>query len=163
MKIKIEINNLTDSPITKNYFQKIFCQIFSQLKLKNLENKTIFLSLALVSSEEIKKLNKIYRKRNASTDVLSFCEFEKLDELEKTRETEVFLGEIILCYTDIEEYAEKENKNLKKELGEVFAHGVLHTLGFSHCSKMFFVQKNAVEKVLENFIEKEKSNTLQQV
>ena len=156
MEIKIEINNLTDSPVVKNFFQKIFRCVLSQLKLKNLENKTISLSLALVSDKEMKKMNKTYRKRNTSTDVLSFCEFEKTDELRKTTLKKIFLGEIILCYTDIKEYARKKNKNLREELGEVFAHGVLHTLGFSHSSKMFRIQKNAVKKIIENLTKKEK-------
>jgi len=108
MEIKIEINNLTDSPVVKNFFQKIFRCVLSQLKLKNLENKTISLSLALVSDKEMKKMNKTYRKRNTSTDVLSFCEFEKTDELKKTTLKKIFLGEIILCYTDIKEYARKK-------------------------------------------------------
>ncbi len=46
-----------------------------------LARKSITLSIAVVSAREIKRLNKIYRKTDAVTDVLSFAEYKNVEAL----------------------------------------------------------------------------------
>lgn len=145
MKINLEINNLAKVPIKKDFFKVI--------TKKTLENsgynppaggKNISLSLAVVGKTEIKKLNKTYRKKNEPTDVLSFAEYKNTRELRSgtmRSEKEIFLGEVILCYDDIKEYASKKGININKELAAVTTHGVLHLLGMRHGKKMFEMQR----------------------
>ena len=77
------------------------------------EKKELSLSVAIVDSEEIKKLNYQYRNKNESTDVLSFGED---------------INEIVICPQEIK----KNGEDFKKELKEVVIHGVLHLLGYDH-------------------------------
>ena len=63
----IEINNLTNFTVDKKSFSQVAKKV---LKGENRETETI--SLAFVGKEEIKKLNKKFRKKNKPTDVLSF-------------------------------------------------------------------------------------------
>ena len=101
-----------------------------------------------MTPEEIKKINKEYRKNDCATDVLSFPEFESIQELreasQKNAKGELFLGELILCYDDIKDYSLSEGLELKKELARVISHGILHLVGFSHGKEMFEVQEEIV-------------------
>lgn len=147
MKINLEINNLSKNPIADAFFISVAKETLADVNLDFIENKNICVSLAIVNEKEIRKLNKQYRKVDKATDVLSFPEFSNRNALKKNTENELFLGEIILCYDDIKKYATKESLEFKKELAKVFAHGILHLLGFQHGEKMFTLQ----EKIAKNF------------
>ena len=151
MKINLEINNITQSPIEDGFFSVVAENTFSVAGYDFLENKKINVSLALASPEEIKNLNREYRQYDSVTDILSFPEYENAEEIKKASiknyEEELFLGELILCYNDIKEYAEKESIILEKELAKVVSHGILHLLGFSHGEKMFMIQEDVSEKI----------------
>lgn len=79
------------------------------------------ISLALVDKKEIKKFNKVYRKKDNITDVLSF-----------TLDDEYILGEIIICLEQARKQAKEKNKTLKSELQLLTVHGILHLLGYNH-------------------------------
>ena len=142
MKLNLEINNTDKSPIKKAFIRKVIIKTLGKSSYFELTKKSLNLSLALVSEMEITKLNKLYRKKNRVTDVLSFCEFENAEKLKKSTEPELFLGELILCYSYIKESARNctSENDLKKELARIIAHGVLHLLAFSHGKKMFAIQ-----------------------
>jgi probable rRNA maturation factor len=146
MKINLEINNATQSPVEDSFLVAVAERTFQELKFDFFDGKEIIISVALVSAEEIQKLNKEYRKYDSVTDILSFPEYENLAKIKDTVDKELFLGELILCYNDIEEYAQKENIELQKELANVVSHGILHLLGFVHGEEMFALQ----EKVTKN-------------
>ena len=77
----IEINNLTNFTVDKKSFSQVAKKVLMG------ENKgTESLSLAFVSKEEIKKLNKKFRKKDKATDVLSF-------EIKDGK----YLGEVRIC------------------------------------------------------------------
>lgn len=73
------------------------------------------LSVAVVGRVSIQRLNRQYRKKNKPTDVLSFDH-----------------GEIIICYPVARRQAKEHKISVAKELALLFAHGLLHTLGFDH-------------------------------
>jgi len=112
----IEINNLTSFALDKKLFTGIAKKVLSG---ENRGAET--LSLAFVSKEEIKKLNKKYRGKNKPTDVLSF----ELAEKE-------CLGEIVICPEVVKENSEKFGGGFKKEIVKVFVHGIFHLLGYDH-------------------------------
>lgn len=111
----IEINNLTSFTLDKKLFTGVAKKVLSG------ENKgTETLSLAFVSKEEIKKLNKKYRKKNKATDVLSF----DLTTNYKLPTKNSYLGEIVICPEVV--------KEKKEDILRVFVHGILHLLGYDH-------------------------------
>ncbi len=120
----IEINNLTTSSVDKEFFKKT-----AQEVLKNESALPSFLSIILVCSARIKKLNKKYRKKNRVTDVLAFGQGQKFPSLLK-RELE--LGEIVICLQEVKKNAQRFNSAFKKELVRVLIHGILHLLGYDH-------------------------------
>jgi rRNA maturation RNase YbeY len=147
MKLKLEINNLSQSPVSEDFFKLVGERTFSELNFGFLSETNLVISVALVVPEEMKKINKKYRKHDNITDILSFPEYQNIEEIKTASmnqktfpEGELFLGELILCYDDIKEYTDKKGIKLEKELAKVVSHGILHLLGFSHGGKMFTFQ-----------------------
>lgn len=149
MRINLELNNQTKSLVKKSFFNAVVRETLNAFNLGLPKNGALSLSIALVNEEEIKKLNKTYRHKNETTDVLSFPEYKNIKMIESTMDNPpdggLFLGELVLCYNDIKQYARKENLNLKNELTGVVAHGVLHLLGLRHGQKMFSLQRKIIK------------------
>ena len=123
----IEINNLSNFRLDKKLFTAIAKKVLSG---ENRGKET--LSLAFVSKEEIKKLNKKFRGKNKPTDVLSFELKEKNN-----------LGEIVICPEVVKPDKSQRHfdgpaiisakRNLGgEELARVFIHGILHLCGYDH-------------------------------
>lgn len=89
--------------------------ILKKFKIKKL------ISIALVTSEEIKTFNRVYRQKNKVTDVLSF----NLDN-------DLVLGEVVICLDQLKKQAQEKNKTIKAELQLLTVHGILHLLGYDH-------------------------------
>ena len=75
----------------KDLFFKKVCKSFPK-KYKFL-NKKVYFNLLLSNNRNIKKLNKIFRNKNKSTDILSFPSNKKIKISKIT-----FLGDIIISY-----------------------------------------------------------------
>jgi len=74
--------------------------------------------------EKIRELNNKYRKKDASTDVLSFS----LGKDPKGR----IIGEIYISIDTARVQSEENNKNLIDEVAFLTLHGLLHILGYDH-------------------------------
>jgi len=134
----IEINNATSSPVDKNYLKRISERVFKK------EKKEKDLSIALVGPGQIRKLNKIYRKKNRPTDVLSFSYGRS--------------SEIVICISEVRKNAKKYHLPFKKELNRVLIHGILHVLGYDH--KAGSKGKKLMEKK-ENYYFRKENYSLQ--
>lgn len=110
----IEINNQSEKKIEIANVKKIVKNI---LKIKNVKDKTI--SVVFLKADEMRKVNKRYRKIDKATDVLSFEESKNSD----------FLGEIAIS-PEIVGGRIKKGSNYSLKL--VLIHGVLHLLGYDH-------------------------------
>ncbi len=91
---------------------------------KNIKQK-VSVSLVLVNSKTIKELNKIFRKKNKVTSVLSFPLLARQKFI--TGSKEMSLGDIIINIENL-----KKEKEFKKKLKENITHSFLHLLKFSH-------------------------------
>ena len=75
IKVNVEINNKSWHKKIKNP-KKYFNQKLKKIS-KMFKNKNMTFTILLTNSLNMKKLNKKFRKRNKSTDVLSFPVFSK--------------------------------------------------------------------------------------
>lgn len=121
----IEIQNL--NPKFKRINKKFLIEIAELVLKKEKVKKSLELSIAIVDRESMKKLNNQYRKKNQSTDVLSFGSIEDFYS-----EKEFAFPEIIICPEEVESNAEESGIAFKKELAKVLIHGILHLQGFDH-------------------------------
>jgi probable rRNA maturation factor len=109
---------------SENFFKKI-CNAFP--KKYKFSNKKVSLSLLLSNNKNIKKLNKNFRNKNKSTDILSFP-FNKKIKISKN----TYLGDIIISYNYLDKPKSQDLGSFKQKTIKIFIHGFLHLLGFDH-------------------------------
>ena len=109
----------------KDIFFKKICKAFPK-KYKFLNKKVTF-TLLLSNNKNIKKLNKVFRKKNKSTDILSFPLDKKIKITKNT-----YLGDIIISYNYIDKPRSQNLKSFKEKVAKILIHGFLHLLGFDH-------------------------------
>ena len=120
-------------------------------KDKIFKKKRIFCTLLLSDDKEIKHLNKKFRKKNKTTDVLSFP-FETKLELKKKlkKENEIYIGDIIINLNKIKN--KKVLKKFKFEFDRLWIHGLVHLLGHDHKKDKDFLKMSKVEKKYFNIV-----------
>ena len=114
------------------FFQKI-CNAFPK-KYKFL-NKKVSFNLLLSNNRNIQKLNKLFRKKNKPTDILSFPLTKKVKIYKQT-----YLGDIIISYNFINKPKSLNSKLFKVKLTKIFIHGFLHLLCFDHKKKKDYIK-----------------------
>lgn len=102
-------------------------------------------STAFISDRRMKELNKFFRGKNSTTDVLSFPhepdEFESKsyaftrdDDQNLTPEgvTPTFLGDIVISAEQAQRQAKENGLTLDAEIKQLILHGLLHLCGYDH-------------------------------
>ena len=130
----------------KDFFYKV-CKAFP--KKYQFSNKKIFFTLLLSNNKNIKKLNNQFRKKNKSTDILSFP-ITRLKKLENNS----YLGDIIISYNYMNKPKKQNIKMFKYKVIKTFIHGFLHLLGFDHIKlkdykKMLKEEKKIYQSVIK--------------
>lgn len=112
---KIKINN------------KIFCEFAEEAISKIAEAQGKFVTVAFVSDRKMRYLNKTFRGKNSTTDVLSFpfeaSEFEAEENI---------LGDIVISVEQAERQATENNLDFETEIRQLILHGILHLCGYDH-------------------------------
>ncbi len=87
-------------------------------------------SVLLTNDEEIRELNKKYRKIDKPTNVLSFsiASDKIVNELR-------MIGDIVISKEKILSEAKDQNKTFNDHLAHIVIHGFLHLLNFTHDNK----------------------------
>jgi len=97
--------------------------------LRLLDRSTCEVALLLTCDEEIRGLNRNYRKLDRATDVLSFHQQELHGESDPTGDG-VFLGDIVIS---VETALRRSGKGrLPGELARLSIHGLCHLFGHDH-------------------------------
>ena len=109
----------------KKLFFNNLCKLFPK-KYQYL-NKDVSLTLLLSNNKGIKRLNKNFRNKNKSTDILSFPLSKKIKISKNT-----YLGDIIISYDYIDKPKFQDLETFKEKTIKIFIHGFLHLLGFDH-------------------------------
>ena len=146
----IKINVITNNNNWLNYIKRPNYYLSQKinklnLKIKLFKRNKIYLTLLLSGNKEIKFLNKKFRNKNKSTDVLSFP-FQTKKELKKKlkKEKEIYLGDIIINLNKIKN---KNKKNFfKLEFDYLWIHGLVHLFGYDHKKNKDFEKMNRIEK-----------------
>ncbi len=132
----------------KDFFFKNICKAFPK-KYKFL-NKKVTLSLLLSNNQKIKILNRKFRNKNKSTDILSFPSNKKLKISKQT-----YLGDIIISFNFINKPKSQTNRQFKEKIIKTFIHGYLHLLGFDHIKdKDYLKMLKEEEKIYQSVISK---------
>ena len=132
----------------KELFFHEICKAFP--KKYKFSNKKVNLTLLLSNNFHIKKLNKTFRNKNRSTDILSFPFNNKMKILRQT-----YIGDIIISYNFIDKPKSQKLKFFKEKLIKTFIHGFLHLLNFDHIkNKDYRKMLKEEERIYQSVISK---------
>ena len=150
IKVNVEVNNKSWHKKIKNpkrYFSEKLKKI-SKID-KFFKGKNITFTILLTSSLNMKKLNKKFRNRNKSTDVLSFP-FLSSNNLKFDRRKEFYIGYVATSYEIINSRSKKNSFFL--EFDKAWVHGLLHLIGYNHVKNKDYFTMNEIEKKILNSI-----------
>ena len=148
IRVNVEVNTKSWYKKIKNpnkYFSKKLRKI-SKI-IPHIKGKNIIFTILLTNSLNIKKLNKKFRSRNKSTDVLSFPYFSS-NNIKLSYKKSIYLGDIATCYEIINIRSKKNNFQL--EFDKAWVHGFLHLLGFDHIKNKDYFKMRRIEKKILN-------------
>ena len=91
-------------------------------------------SVTFVDEETIRALNLEHRGKDSVTDVLSFPQFDDLEDAKELAEGGIPypLGDVVICTARAKEQAEEYGQSLDRETVYLFVHSLLHLLGYDH-------------------------------
>ena len=124
---------------------------YLEKRLKILSKKPLFLkknhefSILLTNDKKMRYFNLKFRKKNKTTDVLSF----PMKIKEKKR---LYVGDIAISYEIIKERSKKTNFFL--EFDKMWIHGYLHLIGHDHKKLNDFKKMFKKEKLILNYFHK---------
>lgn len=101
--------------------EKILLRSLTGMNQKNTE-----VVLTFITDSEMKKLNYKYRKKNKTTDVLSFSQDDYFNQKRKV------LGDILISKPKAKKQAKAAGHRLIDEYRLLAIHGLLHLLGYDH-------------------------------
>ena len=150
IKVNVEENNKSWNRKIKNpkiYFNKKLKKISNIVKF--LKGKNITFTILLTSSLYMKKLNKKFRNKNKSTDVLSFP-YLSLNHLKSIKRKKLYIGDIAISYEIINHRSKKNNFFL--EFDKAWIHGLLHLIGYNHIKNKDYLKMKKIEEIIINSI-----------
>ena len=143
----IKANVVLDNPIWKKKIKKPNIYIKKRLnllsKLSIFKNKIHEFTILLTNNKKMKILNNQFRKKNKTTDVLSFPFDYKSNK-------NSYLGDIAISYEIINKRSKRTNFFL--EFDKIWVHGYLHLNGYKHKkNKDYYKMKKKEDLILKNF------------
>ena len=147
--IKIEV--LIKDKNWKKYLSNPNKYLNTQAKKINLKkyfkSKLINISILLTGNNDIKFLNKKFRKKNKTTDVLSFPNYDQnIIRTKLKSQKNLYLGDIALNLYKID----KGKNKFKIEFDKLWVHGLVHLMGYKHYkNKDFFKMKKIEDKIIK--------------
>ena len=129
----IEFLNIKEKSEYENIISKVLDKCF---EVEHLPKDKLLVSVTLTNPENIKKINKEYRKINRPTDVLSFPMFEKeeIDEFVKSQKWEYtdILGDMVISIEQVENQSKEFGHSFERELSYMVVHSFYHLMGYDH-------------------------------
>lgn len=122
--VEVLMTDEVNSNFEEHFFEMIAEKVLNKLYTKL---QDIQISLLITDDEQIKQLNALYRNIDKPTDVLSFPQFEKDEEINSG-----MLGDVVISIDTLREKASDADISEEREMAFLFIHGLLHLLGYDH-------------------------------
>ena len=143
----ISESNLWNKKIKKpDIFFNSLVQVFP--KKYRFIKKRVSLTILLSNNRNIKRLNKKFRNKNKSTDILSFPSEKKLN-IKKLS----YIGDIVVSYEFMNKPKALSALEFKSKVTKIFIHGFLHLLGYDHIKLKDFKEMLIEEEKIYQTIE----------
>ena len=169
MPHEILVYNKTKFLIPRKFVVNVILKSLKNLGIK----QPVEMAVLVVGDKKIRRLNRIWRRKNRATNVLSFPQMTK-PELKKSvnfgsgsrklgkparpeggfdlqSKSVISLGQILIDPHQILSGIKKNRKDFEKELIKLVIHGLLHLLGYDHkTTKEGREMAAREEKILKN-------------
>ena len=124
--------------------EKIINKIFRYKKILEFDyNLKYYCNIVLINDSIIREFNRLYRKKNETTDVLTFVSKAKKNFVIEKH------CDIMIAAETVLKYANENNKNFYDHFIHLIIHSILHINGYSHNkSKSFSIMQNKEIKIL---------------
>jgi len=122
--------------------EEFICFIFDVTLGLTTQNNNSEGGVILATDDQMRDMNKRYRGKDVTTNVLSFCNSE-IPELSGNEADANYLGDIYISYPVLIAEAKKLGISHKDRFTQLLVHGFLHLLGFDH-------ENNADAKKMED-------------
>lgn len=135
MIINLQISNIDKNNIPKKkQFKYWISFILKKFKMHEYE-----ITIRIIDELESKKINMYYRKKNNSTNIISFPFYKNQNTIKI-----LFLGDLLVCSKLVEKEANYFKKELLSHWAHIIVHGCLHLIGYNHNSK---IEKKKMESI----------------
>lgn len=109
----------------QKFLEKIAKNILANEKVKGRSE----INLIITNNHQMQILSNKYKQKNAPTDVLSFpTDYQKYTSIIGYN----MLGDIFISSNKVKTQAQEYGHSTKREWAYLFAHGLLHLLGYDH-------------------------------
>jgi probable rRNA maturation factor len=117
------VNRQRTSAIDSDHWER-----FTERALKLVPGGSAGATVAFVSDRSMRTLNKRWRGKTGTTDVLSFPAGQ--NEFEQANETT--LGDVVISIQQAVRQAKLNGLTLDQEIAQLILHGLLHLSGYDH-------------------------------
>jgi len=136
MKVNIVISSDSRYEVDRDFLRQVAISVLARMRMKG----KIEVGVNIVGDRMMTELNKKYRNRSETTDVLSFpleevTPAKKIESLGKkvgfvkSPDKVLRLGDVIISYPQAQAEAARQGMSIDEELSILTEHGVLHLLG----------------------------------
>ena len=103
-------------------------QAFATKAMRVLPAEAKGVTVAFVSDRAMSELNRLWRHKRGTTDVLSF----PADQDEFEREEGLRLGDVVISVEQAARQAKENDLSLDQEIAQLILHGLIHLCGYDH-------------------------------
>lgn len=133
LQLSVDIQTGSRYPVNREMIRQRIAGVLKQRRVKG----KIMVSVTVVGDRKMRSINKQYRQKDYSTDVLSFPTYDPTQPMEEggfsqAEELGIVLGDIIVAYPQAVKIASEKRRYLDDVIGDLVEHGMLHLLGIHH-------------------------------
>lgn len=131
-------------------YRQLFTEIFQRAQSILELPQDAAVSVIFVTDRKMHEINRDYRGVDRTTDVISFALADNQDENDYV---ESELGDIFINVDAADRQAVDYGHSVRREIGFLFTHGLLHLCGFDHQNKseeqeMISYQKKILDSIV---------------
>jgi len=117
---------LVRSQLRRTRLDQLCLARLAQAVLSSVGEKKADLGILLVGDRSMRRLNRDYRKKNRTTDVLAF------PMREGPGPSSALMGDVVISVPTAAQQARQLGRSLDEELTILLIHGILHLCGYDH-------------------------------
>ena len=125
--MQVMIQNHSRTKIDRQRVKRRVSHIFKKLGYLKSE-----ISILFIDDMEMRILNKRYRGKDKTTDVLSFPQISDFKSAIRNPQFAILLGDVVISLETAKRQAKESGHPFNREVIILLTHGILHLLGYDH-------------------------------